>query len=504
MKKTITHESFPQFVENLENRGTKLHGLEIGRTLASVLNMLISNILMLLVVCVVYCTEDGKGMPVKEAFTHIPSFFHKACQWAMDLLPAGLSKWWICLIFLLLVIPVTGIVAGLIFRWIPFKGKAVKVEGETPVDRTDNAIKLAKTLRSKYLIMIDGLTFGPYVAPVVTGLAALALPIISVCRAGAGLSWYMVLIAVVAMLFQMFFLLAVVLCVLCFAAFGLTFIQEWITGLFYRGVGFKKEMAQLEEYRKFLDQEAEDDHKRFVAKTEAEAVELLINGKLAAALKTLSKIEDEAKDAYYIKEMADMLSKDDPAVWRLKRWLNWSEEDIKSQALQAFLREQQENNRQKLLKIAEEDYPKALESLENEDYKEAIEYLMAAEAVDYRDGVALHALADFHAGRRFAYGTVIKMLTHGIEKGMESEKWEVRCLGTINQAKEAQRREKQEEEERKKAEEAYWLEVGGQANMTCPHEVNGYCCRYTTLDNFPHKCYYIDRRRDMWMCSDRK
>lgn len=79
-KNAITHESFPQFVEKLENAGTRLNGRKIGRTLASVLNMLISSALALLAVCVIYFSEDPKEMPIPEAFTHIPGFFRKASQ----------------------------------------------------------------------------------------------------------------------------------------------------------------------------------------------------------------------------------------------------------------------------------------------------------------------------------------------------------------------------------------------------------------------------------------
>ena len=72
-------------------------------------------------------------MPTPEAFSHIPAFFVNAGKWALGLFP---DEWndWLCLPILLCGIPVSGLVTGLVFRWIPFKGKADKVEGETPAE----------------------------------------------------------------------------------------------------------------------------------------------------------------------------------------------------------------------------------------------------------------------------------------------------------------------------------------------------------------------------------
>ena len=160
------------------------------------------------------------------------------------------------------------------------------------------------------------------------------------------------------------------------------------------------------------------------------------------------------------------------------------------------------------MQIAEKEYSKAVELFENGEYNEARDLLKAPSTVDYRDGVALYALADYHVGPEKAFSWIVEKLNYAVEKGVESERIEVECLQTIRKIKVMQEREKQRLEaaelERKRAEEAYWLAVGRQSLSTCEHLVNGYCCRYCTLDNFPHKCYYLDNPNDMWLCSDRK
>lgn len=522
MKNTpISHETFPRYIENLEARGTKLNGQKIGRTLASVLNMLLCSILTVLIVCVLYCTEDPKEMLTQEAaFTHIPGFFRKASQWAMGLLPAGLDKWWICLIALVCAIPLTGLVSGLIFRFIPFKGKAVKAEeGQTPEERTDNALKLIDQLRSKYNEVTDYFTFSLYVTPVVAGLAVLGLPITSVILANKGAQWHMILGHVLVMLIQLFFLLLITLCVLCFVVFFLALAQEWVTSLFYCGrrKSFKTAVADLENYKKLLEEEEkqrQEDAKqariREVAAIQDQAVDALIAGNADRALEQIAGVEDEAKDASAIKTIADCLTKKPDT----KTWITFVDLDVKSmesEKLRKFVEGLQKESRQMLQQIAPEEYAKAEALMAQGEYIRAIPHLRPAVKIDYRDAVAYHALAVLTSRNNPSdYKWIANDLVHGLNKGMENEEMEEICktaLDNIDKCwKEDRRREQEAREAReaaKAAEEAYWLEVGRQANMSCQYKQGDYCCRYTTLDNFPHKCYYLDRPRDMYRCSDR-
>lgn len=505
MKQAITHENFPQFITALENAGAQIKGRRFGRILASIVNAIISCAVSVLTVCAICALVDPEAMSPPEAFSHIPEFFLKAGKWALGLFPEDWNDW-LCLPVMLCAIPVSGLVTGLIFRWIPFQGKADKVEGETPTEKTDKAIELANKLRSKYLDTINEFTYGTMVAAAVVGVAILALPIISVCRAAEGMLWYMVLASVVIMLLQMCIILCIALCVFCFCVFWLAFAQEWVTSLFYRCNGFKKELQLLEDYRKLLEQEEKADHEAQIARIENEAIGQLRNGKLAAALKTLSSIEEEAKDQYYIREMVQSLAEEKRDVDDWCRWLKWKEEDIHAEALRAFLREEQERCRQKLLKRAEEDYPKALQCLEEEDFREAATYLKAADAIDYRDGVALLAYTDLYGGYSYLHDSIIKRLTYGMEKGIETEKWEIRCLNALKRAEEGKREAELAafiaEQEREKAMQALGKQIID--NFTCEYLVNGYCCRYTTIDNFPHGCYWVGRPRDMYTCSDRR
>ena len=504
----ITHESFPQFVEKLEKESVNLNGRKISRGIASWFNMLLSSGLALLALSIFYGSIEPEKISAKEAFSHIPEIFLNAGKWALGLFPKD-TNMWVCMIILLLAIPVSGVVTGLIFRFIPFKGKAFKSEdAETETERADNAITLVDKLKSSYNAATDYITTAMYVTVVLACLAVIAIPVISACRASSGAEWYMIVGTVLINLIQMIFLLLVVLCVMGFAVFFLSLAQEWVTSLFYTGNNYKKEKAQLEEFRKFLDEEALQNHKAFIEKTEDEAVDLLIEGKIAAALKTIATVEDESGNAYYINRIADTLNKEediDSLVW----WFDWNQEYyISSQKLRDFFAFKQDESRKKLLQIAEKEYSKAVELFENGEYNEARDLLKAPSTVDYRDGVALYALADYHVGPEKTFSWIVEKLNYAVEKGVESERIEIECLQTIRNIKVMQEREKQRleeaERERQRAEEAYWLEVGRQSLSTCEHLVNGYCCRYCTLDNFPHKCYYLDNPNDMWLCSDRK
>ena len=328
----ITHESFPQFVEKLEKESVKLNGRKISRGIASWFNMLLSSGLALLALAIFYGSIEPEKISAKEAFSHIPEIFLNAGKWALGLFPKD-TNMWVCMIILLLAIPVSGVVTGLIFRFIPFKGKAFKLEdAETETERADNAITLVDKLKSSYNVATDCITTAMYVTIVLACLAVIAIPVISACRASSGFEWYMIVGTVLINLIQMIFLLLAVLCVMGFAVFFLSLAQEWVTSLFYTGNNYKKEKAQLEEFRKFLDEEALQNHKAFIEKTEDEAVDLLIEGKIAAALKTIATVEDESENAYYINRIADTLNKEediDSLVW----WFDWNSEYISSQKL---------------------------------------------------------------------------------------------------------------------------------------------------------------------------
>ncbi|MBR3908675.1 MAG: hypothetical protein IKJ50_03035 [Clostridia bacterium] len=503
----ITHESFPQFVERLEKESVKLNGRKISRGIASWFNMLLSSGLALLALAIFYGSIEPEKISAKEAFSHIPEIFLNAGKWALGLFPKD-TNMWVCMIILLLAIPVSGVVTGLIFRFIPFKGKAFKLEdAETETERADNAITLVDKLKSSYNAATDFITTAMHVTIVLACLAVIAIPVISACRASSGSEWYMIVGIVLINLIQMIFLLLAVLCVMGFAVFFLSLAQEWVTSLFYTGNNYKKEKAQLEEFRKFLDDEAVENHKALIRKTEDEAVDLLIAGKIAAALKTIATVEEEAEDTYYINSISDLFAKE-PKTYDLIWCLECDEERIKSSKLRAFLGVKREECREKLLQIAKEEYPKAVELYEKGEFEEARDLLKSSLAIDYRDGVAYYALADFRANCSKTYTWIIEKLNYAVEKGLESENLEVECLKTIKQVKDRRQWEKErrerEEREKREAEEAYWLEIGRQSLSTCEHLVNGYCCRYCTLDNFPHKCYYLDNPNDMWLCSDRK
>ncbi len=515
--KPITHESFPSFVKQLEAAGTRLNGLKISRTLATVLNTLMSCILVILAVSVLFCGIDDmeigaekvpisvEKVPTKEVFTHyIPAFFDEASLWVMKLLPDGLDRWWICFLLLFVMIPVTGLFSGLIFRWIPFKGKIEKLEVTGTQEDVEAATELLADLKKRLWNITCEVTTGIYISAIVAGVAILALPIISLCRAIGEHSLSKTLAGTSFDLFALILIFLVALCLLGFAAFWLAEKQEWVTSLFYRSRHLNEYSAQLSDYRELLKKEAEEKHKTQVQETETQAVDLLISGKISAALKLLDQLGNEAKDRQYIEKMAEALVEDKPNVWTWCGWLDWDEEKINSEKLRAFLCEQQEHSRKKLLEFAEKEYPKALALLEKKDYEGAREYLRAADAVDYRDGIALFALSEFEAGHARVYAWVIERLTYGITKGIESEKLEVKCRSALNLAETYQREEKERKEAERRAEEAYWLEIGRQANMTCKYKQGDYCCKSCTLDNFPPLCFYRNRPRDMYMCDKRK
>lgn len=506
----ISHESFPEFIARLETNGVKLNARGIRRALASFFNLLIGCALAFLTVCALFSTiEPGKISP-EEAFSHIPDFFTKAGKWTLGLFPETLNIW-ICIAILLCAIPVTGFVTGLLFRWIPLKGKAVKVSGETPMEKTENAIAVADQLRTKYNSVTDYFNFSIYVSPIVGALTVLALPIISVCRAGVSSEWYIVIAAVIIMLLKLFFLLAITLFVLVMALFWLSVAQEWCTGILYTGHRFYADREQLSEYKKLLEQEAVDTHKKAVADTEAQAIAMLVSGDVSGAQKVFAPIEKEAAEAEVFHRIVRLTVKKQDMTTQVE-WLLEKAEDIKSQTLRTYVEQRQTACKEALLIVAEESYPKALALLEEEKYIQAIPHLLAAKAVDYRDSVALYALADYKTDLTPSkYKRTESALHDGLQKGVESDTLRILCQKALEQIQyliSEEQRQRYLERERKKAEqraeEAYWLEVGRQINMTCQYKQGDYCCRYCTIDNFPHKCYYLDRPRDMWMCTDRK
>lgn len=506
----ITHDSFPQFVTQLENDSIRLNGQWIGRILASCLNVLLGSVIVTLVTCILYNSIPAEEFFVPYAVSHIPAFFRAAGEWALGLFPDGFNMW-IAIVILLCAIPVSGLLTGAIFRFIPFRGKAMAAEpADTLAARTDNVDALIRQLQGIHGAMTEYFTFGVYVTPIVAGVAVLALPIASVCLANAGAEWYMVVAEVLAALmgpiFLPLFLLLVVACVLCFAAFWLAVAQEWVTSLFYRGHSFKEEQAQLTEYRALQEQEAADAHAAEVAAIEAQAIEQMLSGKPGAALGTLKLVENEAPDAWHIKWTVDMLAQDaeDVDVWI--RWLEQDAESVRSQTLRAFLCERQAYCRERLQQLAEAEYPQALAALEGGDYGEAADRLRAADVMDYRDGVALFTLAEYCAGRTHQHKRIIERLTHGIDKGMESDKWELQCRQAIKRAEDALERIEWERREQERAKEAAMLEMGRQIieNFHCEYLVDGYCCRYCTIDNFPPGCYYVGKSRDQYMCDRRK
>ncbi len=514
----ITHEGFPSFVKQLESAGTRLNGLKISRTFATALNTLMSCILVILAVSVLFCGIDDmeigaekvpisvEKVPTKEVFTHyIPAFFDEASLWVMKLLPDGLDQWWICFPLLLVMIPVTGLLSGLIFRWIPFKGKTVKIEvAGTREDEAQTATVLLTDLGKQLWNITCEVTTGTYFSAIVAGIAILALPIISLCRASSEISLISILFGNIFGFFSLIFVIFIALCLLCFAAFWLTEKQEWVTSLFYRSHDIKKYSALLSDYQTLLKNEAEENHKAQVLETESEVVDLLISGKISNALKLLDQLGNEAKDKHSIEKMAEALVVDKPDVWTWCGWLDWDIEKINSEKLRTFLCEQQEHSRNKLLELAEIEYPKALALLEKQDYEGARAYLKAADAVDYRDGIALFALSEFESGNTRVYSWVIERLNYGIKKGIESEKMDVKCRSALNSAETYQREENEQKAAAKRAEEAYWLEIGRQINMTCKYKQGDYCCRYSTLDNFPPLCFYRNNPRNMYMCDKRK
>lgn len=508
MKKTppaITHESFPAFVDKMEQDSPRLSGQKLGRTLASILNVLFAAVLVLLTVCILYNSEDPATMEPATALSHIPDFFRNAGDWALGLFPEGFS-FWLAMPILLVAIPVTGVISGLAFRFIPFRGKKLTAEpADTLTARVDNAIAYAQLLHKRYNLVTDYYTGYIIVSAVAAGVAVLALPIVSVCRATAGEEWYIVLASVVEMLIGMLFLLLVVLCVLCFVTFWLAVAQEWVTSLFYRGHDFKTEEALLKDYRALLDKEAQNAHAAEIAAVEAQAIAQMIAGKCDAARGTLTLVESEALDARVIREVADTLEQAQENVDGWIAWLKWSAEEIHSETLRAFVTERQTACRRELMACAEAEYPTALEQLAGGDYAAAADRLRAADAVDYRDGAALYTLAEYCAGRTVLHSVVIERLTRGLEKGME-ERFALLCRQAISRAEEAleeRRRERarlaREEEERQQAIGAYIID-----HFTCEYLVNGQCCRYCTIDNFPPPCYYVGRSRDQYMCSKRK
>jgi len=517
MKNTpISHETFPQYIESLEARGTKLSGQKIGRTLASVLNMLISSVMAALIVCMLFSTVNAERMILKEAFNRIPSFFIKAGKWGIGLFPAGWNVW-ICMVILLLVIPVTGLAAGLIFRFIPFKGGTVKVEGQTPEERVGSAFDLVNFMRGKYNAATDCFGVGLYVTPIAAIVAAIGLPIVSLIRNSTGVQWYIVLITILIMFLQMFLLLVVFPCVLAFALFWLTMAQEWATSLFYRSNVVKTADSALTAYKKLLEEEekqrqedAKQAHIREVAAVQDQAVDALIAGNIAQALKLIASVEDEAEYPNEIKGLAKLLGKKpDTNTWCELAQMDAQKPELPK--LQAFKEQLKKESYQMLETLAEEEYTRGKQLMAKQEFLRAIPHMQVAKIVDYRDGVALHALATMKGKRSSRdYQWIYDDLQHGIDKGLEDAEMEVICLTAMDEIKQMLEYERREAEDRrqavaaaKAAEEAYWLEEGRRANMSCQYKQGDYCCRYTTIDNFPHKCYYLDNPRDMYRCSDR-
>lgn len=502
----ITHENFPLFIQRLENAKTKMNGLKKRRFWASCLNVLMSSVLSALVVCVICCTDEPEGMPMKEAFANIPEFFHKIDDCVMGLFPNGLDEIWVGLLLLML-IPVTGLISGLLFRWLPIKGKVEKLEATgTRAEQAEAASGLINRLRSdrKNLASWNEDSVGIFIPAVVAGIAFLALPIVSLCRYNGEKSILYILFGDIWALCSILLVLLIVLCILCVAVFYLSWGQEWVTGLFYRSRSVEESFELLKNYRELLEKEEEEQRKMQLQETEDKAIHLLVSGEISASLKLLDLLGDEAKDKDYIVQMAETLVEDDPDVWTWCSWLDYDEEKINSEKLRTFLQNQKENSRQKLLELAEVEYPKALALLDKKDYEGAMEYLKAADAIDYQDGVALLALASFESGNTKVYAWVIERLTYGIEKGIESEKLDVKCRSALNLAEIYQREEQERKAAEKRAEDAYWLEVGRQMNMTCKYKQGDYCCWSCTLDNFPPLCFYRNNPRDMYMCDKRK
>lgn len=502
--KPITHENFSQFIKQLENAKTKMNGFKIRRFWASCLNVLMSSVLSALAVCVAFGTEEESEEII---FANIPAFFYKVSSGVMGILPDGLDKWWICVLLLLALIPVTGLISGLLFRWLPIKGGVEKLEATgTRAEQAEAAFGLLNRLRSDRTSITswDEDSINIYIPAAVAGIVLLALPIISLCRYNGEESILYILFGGIWELCSILLALLIVLCILCVAVFFLTWGQEWVTGLFYRSRSVEKDFELIKKYRELLEKEEEEQRKMQLRETEAKAVHLLISGEISASLKLLDLLGDEAKDRHYIEQMAEALVEDDPDVQAWRSWLDYDEEKINSEELRTFLQKQKEISRQKLLEFAEVEYPKALALLDKMDYESAKEYFQAADAIDYRDGVPLFALASFESGDTQVYAWVIERLTYGIEKGIESEKLDVKCRSALNLAKIYQRDENERKAAEKRAEDAYWLEVGRQMNMTCKYKQGDYCCWSCTLDNFPPLCFYRNNPRDMYMCDKRK
>ncbi len=508
MKKTppaITHESFPAFVAQLEEESTRLKGRAFARALASILNVLFAAVIVLLTVCIIYNSEDPETMEPATAFSHIPDFFRNAGDWALGLFPEGFS-FWLAIPILLVAIPVTGVISGLVFRFIPFRGKKLTAEpADTLTARVDNAIAYAHLLHNRYNLVTDYYTGYTFASAVAAGVAVLALPIISVCRANPDEEWYMVLAEIVVTFIALFWLILVLLCVLCFVTFWLAVAQEWVTSLFYRGRDYTAEEEQLKAYRALLDQEAADAHAAEIAAVEEQAIAQLIGGKCDAARGTLKLVESEALDARVIRAVADAIEQTQEDVDGWIAWLQWSAEEIHSETLRAFVTERQAACLRELTACAEEEYPQALELLADGDYAAAADRLRAADAVDYRDGAALYTLAEYCAGRTAQHGAVIERLTRGLEKGME-ERFALLCRQAISRAEEALEERRREQERLAREEEERQLAIGHYIieHFTCEYLVNGQCCRYCTIDNFPPPCYYVGQSRDQYMCSRRK
>ena len=510
MKKNIsitTPEAFQATVAQMEAKSRRLKGIRKGRSLSAVLNILYALAAALLSVCVLFTDVNLEGAQPAEAFSHIPDFVDKAGLWTWGLFPEGTPSY-ICLAVLLGSCLVFGLITGLIFRLIPFRGKQLRSKGgETPEEQINSALTLADSLKSTCYgaqdVYFTGIILVAFLVPVVV----LILPIVSIVRAMWALSWSAILFGVLTTLVQMFLPLCLLLFVVFLVCFGVTYAQEWVSSLFGKTRDWVPVRKALEAYLEQVKKEAEEQHKRELEAVAEKAIAQMIAGDGAKALRTLDPVVKKAPDADVIKRVIKLLFGKQDSAMRLSL-LEEKTEKYHYASLRSYIEDRQAEARQLLTAEAEEKYPLALEQLEKENYEEAMSLLVAAHAVDYRDGVALHSYAKSKHELSYNKAALRDDILHGLEKSMESPEMEILCraqVDYINDVIAEEERRFQERLQAKKAAEAaeaaYWV---AKTRGYCTYKVGDRCCRLCNIDNFPPLCTYHDKPDDMWLCSDRK
>lgn len=502
----ITHENFPEVVIQLEQQGERINGRYFGRKLASWLTFLLTTAVLMVSLFVGFRAIRGLDSDLAEIAMGMPGFVMDIAAWAVGLMPVDWNIW-MRIAVPVGVLVVAPLVFGLVCRLIPFPGKKTPVEGQTEMERAENAVAVAEKTdeRMRYMDGVEDLLAATVYIPC---LVLVCLPVYSAIAYSLISEGKDVLVEVTLGGVILLIILAVVASIAGCGLFIFSIFQNFLTNLFYRSAGCKGEVERLKEFVKLLEQEAKEAHAAAIAQAEAEALQLVIDSQFDAARKKLEQIGEETADQRCIRKLLEFLQGEPDTHARLSlNQYNFSQAE--SEALRSYAQTIQKQNRHVLTQMAAETYPRGLEMLNKYQYERAMANLKLAREVDYRDGVALYALAYLkeEIDCDDAYGWIDRALVHGLDKGMEDMELEQMCQSAherIHRRLHEMRMRNQEAKEREKAASLAAGYALAQSWRSCKHKYGDRCCYSCSPDNFPPLCTYHNNPNDMILCDKRE